>query len=219
MNDGDGFWGDELKEREGTLRIMYNNVNGLKIGDFIKMKINDKINKKNKKMLKGKRSSEKVTGILATLRNWNANILCLAETQCAWENHVCRNNVEQELRLIDGYAGMIGSSSCTACSDVYKPGGTLTVYDGNWSGRITRGIDTHKLGRWSYITITGRNFTYLTIITAYRCCKGQNQSNTGMASSYRQQETILKARGRQISPQKAFIEDLKTLIKKNTRRT
>ena len=170
-------------------------------------------------MLKGKRSSEKVTGILATLRNWNANILCLAETQCAWENHVCRNNVEQELRLIDGYAGMIGSSSCTACSDVYKPGGTLTVYDENWSGRITRGIDTHKLGRWSYITITGRNFTYLTIITAYRCCKGQNQSNTGMASSYRQQETILKLRGRKISPQKAFIEDLKTLIKKNTRRT
>lgn len=210
----EGFWGDNLENKTDNLRIMYNNVDGVKIGDFIRMRINDKIKKKKKLMLKEKRSAEKLTGILATLRNWNANILCLAETQCAWENHVCRNNVESELRKIDGYAGMIGSSSCTACCNVYKPGGTLTVYDGSWAGRITKGVDTNKLGRWSFVTIEGRNSTYLTIVTAYRCCKGQSNQTTGMASSFCQQESILKARGIRKSPQTAFIDDLESFVEK-----
>ena len=42
----EGFWGDNLENKTDNLRIMYNNVDGVKIGDFIRMRINDKIKKK-----------------------------------------------------------------------------------------------------------------------------------------------------------------------------
>ena len=209
-----GFFGNDLEEKGGNLRIMYNNVDGLKIGDFIKMKISDKIQKEKCPMLKEKRGVEKVTGILATLRSWDANILCLAETQTAWDNYICRMNVGNELRKIDGHAGFIGSSSSAVCCSVYKPGGTLTVYDGNWASRISKGVDKHKLGRWSYITIEGRNTSILTIITAYRCCRGQTSRTTGLSGSYSQQESILRARGIKKTPQTAFIDDIESFINK-----
>ena len=206
------FWGDDLKEKDGNLRVMYNNVDGLKIKDFLKAKMKEKYDRKSKKMLKAPKTSQKLTGILATLRNWDANILCLSETQTAWENYIVRDKVEAELRSMDKNARLIGSSSCAACSEVYKPGGTLTVYDGNWASRISRGTDPHKLGRWSYVTIEGRNFSSLTIITGYRVCRGQNNLNTGSNTSYMQQERILKHRGIKTSPQSMFIEDIENFI-------
>ena len=114
--------------------------------------------------------------------------------------------------MVDKYAGMIGSSSSTVCSNPYKPGGTLTVYDGNWSGRITRGVDPHKLGRWSFITILGRNLRKLTIITGYRVYRGQSNSNVGMSTTYMQQETIIRKNGCRTPPQEMFIVDLQSFI-------
>ena len=155
---------------------------------------------------------EKVTGVVATLRKWDTNILCLSESQCAWENFHVRNNVQEELRKVDKYAGMIGSSSCVACGDSYKPGGTVTLYDGNWSGRLTKGVDPHKLGRWSYVTLFGRNDTFLTIITGYRCCRKQTIATAGMITTYMQQERILRQRRISSTPQKSFIDDMAKFI-------
>ena len=126
---------------------MYNNVNGLKVNDFLKSKVIEKYEKKKKKMLQGAKRVDKMTGVLATLRKWDTNVLCLAESQCTWENYNVRDKVHEELRKVDQYAGLIGSSSCVACADAYKPGVTLIVYDGNWSSRVHKGVDTHKLGR------------------------------------------------------------------------
>ena len=128
----------EIKTRNGQFRIMYNNVNGLKVNDFLKSKVRKKYEKKKNKMLQSTKSIEKMTGVLATIRKWDANVLCLAESQCAWENYYVREKLQEELRECDQYAGFIGSSSCVACGDSYKPGGTLTVYDGNWSSRMKK---------------------------------------------------------------------------------
>ena len=212
-NAKDIFFGDEMGRRDGNLRIIYNNVNGLKVKDFLKSKAIEKYEKKKKKTLHGAKKVEKISGVLATLRKYDANVLCLAETQCAWENYIIRDKVREELRRVDQYAGYIGSSSCVACSDVYKPGGTMTAYDGNWASRITKGVDTHKLGRWSFITILGRNNSLLTIITGYRCVKKQTEKTAGFMSTYMQQERILKQRGITSSPQTSFINDLENFIK------
>ena len=69
-----------------NLRIFYNNVNGLNINEFMKTKYQGHQNPDTKQIMKGMRSTQKVTGILSILRSWDANILCLAETQSAWEN-------------------------------------------------------------------------------------------------------------------------------------
>ena len=102
------------------------------------------------------------------------------------------------------YVGMTGSSSCTASGDAYKPGGTVTIYDGNWSGRISKGVDEHKLGRWSYLTLLGRKNSFLTIITGYRCCKTQTAATAGLTTSYMQQERILRQRKITGTPQNFF---------------
>ena len=121
-------------------------------------------------------------------RNWEANIIALSETQTAWEHHTVRNMVKKEIRTVDRYGGMIGSSSSAATASVVKPGGTATMWDGNWSSRIIdNGQDPHKLGRWSYITINGRGTSKLCIITLYRCCKGQTTNTAGINTSYMQQ--------------------------------
>ena len=163
-------------------------------------------------MLQGAKRVDKMTDVLATLRKWDTNVLCLAESQCAWENYNVRDKVHEELRKVDQYAGLIGSSSCVACADAYKPGGTLTVYDGNWSSRVHKGVDTHKLGRWSFITITGRNNSFLTIITRYRCVKNQTSQTAGYTTTYMQQEKNLKQRGITSTPQTSFIDDLESFI-------
>ena len=42
------FFGDRLGNRNGCLRIMYNNVNGLKINEYMKSTMIDKYKKKKK---------------------------------------------------------------------------------------------------------------------------------------------------------------------------
>lgn len=67
--------------------------------------------KKNKKgYLNDIQDTQKVTGVLAVYRSWEANILCLAESQVAWRNKIVRDKIAQELRSMDRYAGMVGSS-------------------------------------------------------------------------------------------------------------
>ena len=88
---------------------------------------------------------------------------------------------------------MTGSSSSSATASVVKPGVTAMMWDGNWSSRIIEhGQDPHKLGRWTYIIINGRNSSKLYIITLYRCCKGQKANTAGLSTSYMQQELLLK---------------------------
>ena len=206
------FFGDILGQRNGNLRVVYNNVNGLKIKDFMKCKMMEKYENQKKKILKNVKKVDKVSGIVALLRKWDTNIICMSETQVAWENYHVRNCVGEEVRRVDRYANIIGSSSSTACGDVYKPGGTATLYDGNWSSRTVKGVDSHKLGRWSYVTMLGRNDSFFTVVTGYRCCKNQTHATAGINTSYKQQETILRQRNRRGTPQSCFIKDLEKFV-------
>ena len=58
------------------------------------------------------------------MREWEANIVCLAETQTAWEIPGVSRAVTKEIRRQDKYNGFIGSSSAVASASVVKPGGT-----------------------------------------------------------------------------------------------
>jgi hypothetical protein len=51
----------------------------------------------------------------------------------------------------------------------HQPGGTLTAIVDNWSSRIRgKGQDPFGLGRWSYISLKGKQDQVITIISAYR---------------------------------------------------
>ena len=206
------FWGDTLEARGSNFRVVYNNVNGLQIGDFIITKQKQQTEKRKIKMLTSTKDTTKVTGVLNAIQRWDANVLCLAETQTAWEKYKVRNKFVAEIRKKDSYANMVGSSSSIGVCESYKPGGTATIFDGNWSSRVTKGWDAHGLGRWSYITIRGRCNTNLTIITAYRVCAKQTNRSVGMHSTFTQQETMLLQRGISKTPQECFIVDMKNFV-------
>lgn len=58
----------------------------------------------------------------------------------------------------------------------YKPGRTTTIVTNNRISRvIDRGEDPFHLGRWSYVTLTGKQNKIITLIMAFRVCK----SNVG----------------------------------------
>ena len=95
------FFGNKIGNRDGNLRIMYNNVNGLKVNEFLISKAIEKHEIRNKKVLSGAKRVDKMSGVLATIRKWDTSIIRLSESQCAWENYNVRDSVNQELRTID----------------------------------------------------------------------------------------------------------------------
>ena len=207
------FWGDQLENREGCIRIAYNNCDGLQIKDYLRTMAAQRREIKKEKMLTCATEVTKVGRCIGMMREWNANIVCLAETQTAWEVPSVSRAVMKEIRRQDQYGGFVGSSSAVATASVVKPGGSAIFFDGDWGCRIIeKGEDPHKLGRWSYIKLKGRNNCKLSIFSVYRCCKHNNIKLVGLTSSYSQQVTLLKKRGIKKTPQEAILQDLKDEI-------
>ena len=144
----------------------------------------------------------------------DANVMCLSETQTAWENNGIREAILKEFRRGDKYTTITGSTSNTTSYSVVKPGGTAIISDGDWSNKtIKRGQDPSGMGRWSFITIEGKKHSRIMIICGYRCCKGQTINTVGPLTSYAQQYYMLKNKGtKKPNPQKQFIKDIKKFI-------
>lgn len=104
-------------------------------------------------------------------------------------------------------------------SSTFQLGGTLTAVVDWWTSRVyTKGQDPFGLGRWSYVTLRGKNSTMLTIIRAYRVCQ-KASSSTGVKATYIQQVRALKAINLSndnsmpsAEPNKQFILDLQAWI-------
>ena len=69
-----------------------------------------------------------------------------------------------------------------------------------WTSRVhSKGQDPYGLGRWSYITLKGKQDSLITIITAYRVCQ-KSSSSTGLKTAYIKQLRALQRK--LISPEK-----------------
>ena len=65
------------------MRVVYNNCNGLQIKDFMQSVTRKKRERKKNKMVSSPVERTKVARMLDLLRSWNANFVCMAETQTA----------------------------------------------------------------------------------------------------------------------------------------
>ena len=83
------------------MRVVYNSCNGLQIKDFMQSVARQKRERKKNKMVSSPVERTKVARMLDLLRSWNANFVCMAETQTAWEMYSVREKVGQELRRYD----------------------------------------------------------------------------------------------------------------------
>ena len=157
----------------GAMRILYNNCNGLQMNEYIKNKLRQKKQKQDKKCLQEAQQHITISGLIGAMKALSVNVLCLSETQIAWEKRITRDMVGKELRKNDQYYTMIGSTSNIQGASLVKPGGTMICADGTLTSRvIERFQDPMGLGRWSYYTFIGKNKNKLIIICGYRYCKG-----------------------------------------------
>jgi len=91
----------------------------------------------------------------------------------------------------------------------FQVGGTATIVNGRWTGRATAKY-TDPLGRWSSITIAGKN-RKVTFITAYQCCNGGKDQ--GPYTWYKQLWERHKRDGvKNPKPRKLFLADLEKYI-------
>ena len=137
----------------------------------------------------------KAEQMLQQLFEWNVDVACLAETCTAWEHTAAKKVINRITQQFDKNTCWTTSSSKAQSGSLYKPVGTGTVVDRAWSGNIIdRGSDWAGLGRWSYITMNGKNGQRLTIITGYRCGNVQIQ-NVGFFTAIFQQYSIMREKG------------------------
>jgi hypothetical protein len=98
----------------------------------------------------------------------------------------------------------------TSCSNqlnntIKKKGGTMTVLSGRWAGRKDN-INSDSKGRWSSMTLQGKQEKYITFITAYRVC--QQKGGKG-CTIYHQQQLDFEVEGQcMVNLRKQFCADL-----------
>ena len=198
----------------GSMRILYNNCNGLQINEYIKNRLREKKQKRDQKYLYESRYNTKIGGVIGAMKALSVNVLCLSETQTAWEKRITRDMVGKELKRRDQYATMTASTSKMRTASLVKPGGTMICADGTLSSKVSeKGQDPSGLGRWCYYTFIGKNKTKLIIICAYRYCQGQRIENVGESTSFSQQYSLLRQKGiEKPDPQGQFITDMRKFV-------
>ena len=124
-----------------------------------------------------------------TLKEKGVDMVCLTETNVHWERahvyHQFRRTVKDawpKNKII-----FCASESNIKWNSDYKPGGTTMFTLNNISSAVLqKGHDPSGMGRWTFITILGKNNTRTSIFTIYRPCKG-NIANVEDTTMIKQQ--------------------------------
>jgi hypothetical protein len=118
--------------------------------------------------------------------------MSVAETKLNWSDTVS-HSIHKWFRRTWQFSSLSYSQATERFSSYYQPGGTLTAIVDKWTSRvISKGQDPYGLGRWSYVTLQGKQSSKVTIITAYRVSQ-KTPSSSGPKSAYMQQYRAIQA--------------------------
>jgi hypothetical protein len=120
----------------------------------------------------------------------NVDILGLIETNIDWEKQNVRQQCKYAMRSKTPNKIQFSSylQSTANTNSTYLPGGTLTLVHSPWSSRTSSTSDPSGMGRWSEVTLNGKDKCNITIITAYRVCDSSSSahdSNTAYNQQWR----------------------------------
>jgi hypothetical protein len=184
----DEAWGDNLKQKqEGAFRVCFQNVHGIPT----------------------KEGYITAREIATNAADRKADFIGMAETNLDWSIKETEHQVKTQLHRELKNMVMITSQSIARFDSAFQPGGTMAVAIGRWSGRVTNKFeDIRNLGRWTVMTITGKDNTNFTIITAY--CPTQS---IGPRTVHKQQMSIMRVQGDpDPKPIPAFWRDLSEVV-------
>ena len=145
------------------------------------------------------------------------DIACLTETNTNWNHYKGKRHLYRIVRKHWKRTHITTVNIENKVSTLYQPGGTAIISTNKISPRITdSGGDPQGMGRWSYITLNGRNKKKLTIISAYRAGKTRIQES-GPSTAFTQQWDFMEERGDDpINVRKQMTKDLTQFIKNLT---
>ena len=128
------------------------------------------------------------------ISSYEIDIAYLAETNTHWKHPRGASTLRQISKRHWKYSHFITSETDLPWKALYKPGGIAIITQQPLCNGITSSVqDPHGLGRWSFITISGREQPIITIISVYRVCDIQIQ-NAGPITNAKQQWQILEER-------------------------
>ena len=100
--------------------------------------------------------------------SYEIDITCLAETNTHQAHPLGESTLRNTINHHWNHSHITTSESESPWKALYKPGRTAIITQKTLcNGFTTSGQDLHGLGRWSYITITGRDQSILSIIFVY----------------------------------------------------
>jgi hypothetical protein len=155
---------------------------------------------------------------LSACHEIGGGILSLPETNTSWHHFSQISNTQNIFRKVWTTSAFQVSHGRENFHSSYKPGGTLTAVTGRWTSRVVdKGEDPFGLGRWSFITLRGKQDKRITFITGYRVCNS-SISSVGEKTALKQQYRHLSAKWREYNwqsspdPHRQFILDLQAWI-------
>ena len=197
-----------IAKQEGTWRFFYNNCNGLEVNSMISTFIQQKKDKTTYNYLKDTEAPTKLDSLLRQMKIWEVDIVSLAETCVAWEDHIPRRVIQNITQRYDNNGCWSVASSKINVGSYVKPGGTGILSAGRSNGTIVdRGSDPWNMGRWSYARFTGKKESKsFLLITGYR--PGKRNTNVGVKTAWAQQRIMMEKEGNPMQPHEAFFVDM-----------
>ena len=131
-------FGDDIGQnpQEQSTRIFFQNVNGLELST----------------------TAHTLLTTCIGMQDNQIDIACLAETNTNWNYFKGKRQLNRIVRKQWKRAHITTSNIENKVTTLYQPGGTAIIATNKISPRITdSGVDPQGMGRWSYITINGRN--------------------------------------------------------------
>ena len=195
----DKSFGDRIIQKDKlTTRLFFQNVKGLTYST----------------------SGEDYRYYLSCLQAYAVDIAGLAETNTCWSHpHVCsdfRTSLRRQYRQSKVRFGS-PTPEIDPCppQESFQSGGSLTVVTDGLASCVNGTInlsDTSGLGRWSGISLMGKDQTCLAIITAYRICSGTPRTAPLGSAFLREHEYYRSRYNGQTNPRHEFLTDLSLLI-------
>jgi len=147
---------------------------------------------------------------MESMKALNVNLFGWAETNTNWINYNTQMEYQEKTSTIFEVAKSAFSTSEIPSISHYKPGGTAMTITGMWCGRASTetGQDPSGMGRWSFMTLKGRNSMEIVFITTYRVSQVSMPQHSD-CTTYHQEHMMLSKKGHPSpNPRAQFIADM-----------
>eukprot|EP00956_Cyclotella_meneghiniana_P019743 scaffold34268_cov43-Cyclotella_meneghiniana.AAC.2 len=183
-------FGDQITTKlDGQVRIGFQNINGI-------TKANELIGAEE----------------LEAMNEMNFDMIGMIETNVNW-THNARNYLHSAASLrFNNTARCVMSSGRASLNDIYLPGGTAMITQGNFSWRvIARGMD--HLGSFTWMAIRGKKDIGVIVITAYRVCQRAGTIKSGPDTAFTRQCIQMREEGdKNPDPRNKIFENMNDIL-------